>query len=162
MTARTSELLAKALDEVGLTTMAKLARQDIFHDFLSPHATPVLELATLLQGAVAGCPDKARAERIRQLGRRVINGEFDAEFGRERRLGQERRGTGDVQQTGERRMRREDWFRLPLKLRQRWWRETDYGLKPPSEELTEIINEETNSWGRPNPDGIQGSDGSNS
>ena len=79
MTARTSELLAKALDEVGLTTMAKLARQDIFHDFLSPHATPVLELATMLQGAVAGCPDKARAERIRQLGRRVVNGEFDAD-----------------------------------------------------------------------------------
>jgi len=30
---------------------------------------------------------------------------------------------------------REEWFKLPLKLRQRYWRETDYGRNPPSEEL---------------------------
>jgi hypothetical protein len=27
------------------------------------------------------------------------------------------------------------WFSLPLKLRQRWWKETDYGNLPPSAEL---------------------------
>ena len=25
---------------------------------------------------------------------------------------------------------REQWFKLPLKLRQRYWRETDYGRNP--------------------------------
>jgi hypothetical protein len=27
------------------------------------------------------------------------------------------------------------WFALPLALRQRWWRETDYGAKAPSAPL---------------------------
>jgi len=27
------------------------------------------------------------------------------------------------------------WFKLPLPLRQRWWEETGYGKKEPSEEL---------------------------
>ena len=27
------------------------------------------------------------------------------------------------------------WFSLPLSFRQRWWAETDWGMKPPSEEL---------------------------
>jgi hypothetical protein len=30
---------------------------------------------------------------------------------------------------------RRQWFALPLALRQRWWRETDYGRVPPSDEL---------------------------
>jgi hypothetical protein len=29
----------------------------------------------------------------------------------------------------------EQWFKLPLDLRQRWLRETDFDLKPPSDEL---------------------------
>jgi len=33
----------------------------------------------------------------------------------------------------------EGWFKLPLKLRQRWWRETDYGRQPPSPELLAAI-----------------------
>lgn len=34
---------------------------------------------------------------------------------------------------------RERWFSLPLKLRVRWWQETDYGQKMPSDALmTEI------------------------
>jgi hypothetical protein len=31
------------------------------------------------------------------------------------------------------------WFSLPLALRQRWWRETDYGRLKPSRELAEAI-----------------------
>ena len=30
---------------------------------------------------------------------------------------------------------RAQWFTLPLSLRQRWWRETDYSRNPPSPEL---------------------------
>jgi len=35
---------------------------------------------------------------------------------------------------------REEWFKLPLKLRQRWWRETGYGANPPSDELAVVLN----------------------
>lgn len=38
-----------------------------------------------------------------------------------------------------RRMSREDWFKLPLTLRQRWWRETDYSRTPPSDELMAAV-----------------------
>ena len=34
---------------------------------------------------------------------------------------------------------REEWFKLPLKLRQRYWRETDYGKHEPNAELKEAI-----------------------
>lgn len=30
---------------------------------------------------------------------------------------------------------KQQWFALPLAFRQRWWAETDYGMKPPSTEL---------------------------
>jgi hypothetical protein len=33
------------------------------------------------------------------------------------------------------------WFKLPMGLRQRWWRETDYGKNPPSDELKAAIKE---------------------
>lgn len=33
----------------------------------------------------------------------------------------------------------EVWVRLPMTLRRRWWVETDYGDKPPSEELWALI-----------------------
>lgn len=33
------------------------------------------------------------------------------------------------------------WFRLPMKLRQRWWTETNYGELEPSPELMKAINE---------------------
>jgi hypothetical protein len=36
-------------------------------------------------------------------------------------------------------MDRVSWFLLPLKLRQRWWRETDYGRLEPSVELVRAI-----------------------
>lgn len=34
---------------------------------------------------------------------------------------------------------REQWFALPLRVRQRWWDETRYGAIPPSEDLKSII-----------------------
>ena len=79
MTARTSELLAKALDECGLPTMATLARVDMFHDFLSPHATPTMHLVEMLAGAANACRSNTRAAAIRHLRERVINGDFDAD-----------------------------------------------------------------------------------
>jgi hypothetical protein len=33
------------------------------------------------------------------------------------------------------RLTREDWFRLPLKLRRRWWYETYHGAWPPTDAL---------------------------
>jgi len=33
------------------------------------------------------------------------------------------------------------WFFLPLALRKRWWEETDYGKKEPSEELKREVDE---------------------
>lgn len=32
-----------------------------------------------------------------------------------------------------------DWFSLPIALRQRWWRETDYGRLAPSAELAAAV-----------------------
>jgi hypothetical protein len=37
----------------------------------------------------------------------------------------------------DRRICRPCWFKLPLRLRRRWWRETDYGAREPSPELIE-------------------------
>lgn len=34
---------------------------------------------------------------------------------------------------------REQWFTLPLSLRQRWWKETNYGSSPPLPELKQAI-----------------------
>lgn len=33
----------------------------------------------------------------------------------------------------------DQWFKLPLKLRQRWWRETDYHRLEPSQELLDVV-----------------------
>lgn len=35
---------------------------------------------------------------------------------------------------------KEQWFKLPLPLRQRWWTETQYGYLPASEELRTAVN----------------------
>jgi hypothetical protein len=36
---------------------------------------------------------------------------------------------------------RDEWFSLPLKLRVRYWRETDYGRLAPSAELIQEIKQ---------------------
>jgi hypothetical protein len=33
----------------------------------------------------------------------------------------------------------EQWFRLPLELRRRWWKDTDYGKRAPSDEMVKLI-----------------------
>lgn len=33
------------------------------------------------------------------------------------------------------------WHKLPLKLRQRYWRETEFGKREPNEELMRVIQE---------------------
>lgn len=35
----------------------------------------------------------------------------------------------------------QDWFLLPLSLRKRYWEETKYGAKDPSEELKKVLRE---------------------
>jgi hypothetical protein len=35
----------------------------------------------------------------------------------------------------------EDWFKLPLGLRKRWWTETDYGKLEPSEDLKRAVHD---------------------
>lgn len=37
-------------------------------------------------------------------------------------------------------MTREKWFRLPLELRRRWWRDTDYGKRAPPPEMIAALN----------------------
>ena len=34
---------------------------------------------------------------------------------------------------------KKQWFALPMSVRQRWWKETDYGRKQPSSELIQCI-----------------------
>lgn len=36
---------------------------------------------------------------------------------------------------------RAEWFRLPLPLRQRWWKETKFDRRPPSPELLAEVRE---------------------
>lgn len=66
----TKDLLAAELHKAGLHDMAMRAGQGYYHDFLSPLATPCLQLAADL--AAVGTP-AAMALRERHL-----NGEFDA------------------------------------------------------------------------------------
>lgn len=66
----TKDILAAELNKIGLGDMAIKAGQGYYHDFLSPLATPCLQLAADL--AEVGTP-AAMALRDRHL-----NGEFDA------------------------------------------------------------------------------------
>lgn len=66
----TKDILAGELEKAGLADMAARARQGYYHDFLSPLATPCIQLACDL--AWAGTP-AALSLRARHL-----NGEFDA------------------------------------------------------------------------------------
>lgn len=66
----TKDKLADALENAGLNDMAAKARDGYYHDYLSPLATPCIQLADDL--AAKGTPE-ALAVRARHL-----NGEFDA------------------------------------------------------------------------------------
>lgn len=66
----TKDFLAQELENAGLSEMAARARTGYYHDYLSPLATPELQLLADLQAA--GTP---AALKLRD---RHINGEFDA------------------------------------------------------------------------------------
>lgn len=78
MTAKTSEELARALDAVGLVDMAKKARQDRYHDFLSDEDMPEMALEAELRWHRDHALDPIQARLIEQVRQRMINGEFDA------------------------------------------------------------------------------------
>lgn len=75
-TAPTAEALAKELDRVGLRILARRARQNEFHDYLSPHALPEHVLADALAKCAQHFPGMSTA--ILGIRQDVINGKFDA------------------------------------------------------------------------------------
>lgn len=70
MSKHTKDILADELEKAGLISMAANARTGYYHDYLSPLATPCIQLASDLM--IAGTP-AALAIRARHL-----DGEFDA------------------------------------------------------------------------------------
>jgi hypothetical protein len=66
----TTEKLALALEDAKLSEMASAARKGYYRDFLSPLATPCLQLEADLRAI-----GTKESEAIRQ---RHLNGEFDA------------------------------------------------------------------------------------
>lgn len=34
-----------------------------------------------------------------------------------------------------------EWWKLSIDVRRRWWTETDYGTKPPSPELVQLVRD---------------------
>jgi hypothetical protein len=67
------DFLAQELRKAGLDTMAVEAEKGMYHDFLSPLATPDLQLDADLVEAI-----KAGNEAAKDLRRRHHAGEFDA------------------------------------------------------------------------------------
>jgi len=72
----TKDLLADELMKLGLMDMSLKARSGYYHDYLSPLATPELQLCEDLMAAVSA--PGSNADGIMRLRRRVINGDFDA------------------------------------------------------------------------------------
>jgi hypothetical protein len=73
----TKDVLADALQAVGLTEMSAKARTGYYHDFLSPLIAPELALVNDLAAAAYIAHRDAQAAII-ALRQRVIDGEFDA------------------------------------------------------------------------------------
>jgi hypothetical protein len=77
MTAKTSQHLADALRAAGFDSLAQRAEADEFHDFLSPHTFPEMQLdaalVELIQSETGDRKTSALAIRSRHH-----NGEFDA------------------------------------------------------------------------------------
>jgi hypothetical protein len=73
----TKDMLAAALDAVGLVEMSAKARTGYYHDFLSPLDLPEMALINDL-GVAATTTHRHRALAITELRLRVINGDFDA------------------------------------------------------------------------------------
>ncbi len=75
-TAPSAELLAQRLDKLGLVLMAKNARENMYHDYLSPMPAPEHVLAQHLAACAESFPGMATA--ILALRQEVIDGKFDA------------------------------------------------------------------------------------
>jgi hypothetical protein len=73
---KTYQLLAAELKGLGLDEMAAEAEKGMYHDYLSPHPTPAINLVRDLAVISTRYPEKAT--EIMALRRRVINGDFDA------------------------------------------------------------------------------------
>lgn len=80
MTEHTKDKLAAALRDVGLDSMADKAATGFYHDFMSPLATPELQLLNDLAAVVVHTSrhDVEAAKKILELQHRVVNGDFDA------------------------------------------------------------------------------------
>lgn len=78
MTAQTSEMLAIVLESVGLHDMAKLARLDHYHDYLSDDAMCSLTLEADLRAARDAQSDPIMRAMIEAIRQRHLNGDFDA------------------------------------------------------------------------------------
>lgn len=80
MTARTSKRLATVLRVAGLEKLAQRAEADEFHDYLSPHAAPGmeldLELANIMNDPSRSLRSRAAAKAIRE---QHHAGKFDAD-----------------------------------------------------------------------------------
>lgn len=74
----TKDMLAQALRDVGLDEMAGKAATGYYHDFLSPLATPEMQLCNDLLFEVHFHPESEYTEARTVLRQRVINGDFDA------------------------------------------------------------------------------------
>jgi len=72
----TKDLLADELMKLGLINMSLQARGGYYHDFLSPLATPEIQLVNDLAEAARKRNDIR--DPIMELRQRVINGDFDA------------------------------------------------------------------------------------
>lgn len=71
-----SEKLRLALEEIGLTEMAKKARDHYYNDYFSPLDLPIMQLVTDLAKEMKLHPDNAEA--ILRVQNMAINGMFDA------------------------------------------------------------------------------------
>jgi deoxyribodipyrimidine photolyase-like uncharacterized protein len=79
MTAKTSQHLADVLRAAGFVALAKRAEADEFHDFLSPHVLPEMELDRELY-QIAGGTEHSEHSRLaaHHIRMRLHDGEFDA------------------------------------------------------------------------------------
>lgn len=78
MTAKTSENLAVVLESVGLTSLARKARADQYHDYLSDDAMCSIALERDLREARDRARDPILKRLIEDVRQRHLNGEFDA------------------------------------------------------------------------------------
>jgi len=78
MTAPSSEKLAQVLHAAGLFDLEKMARDDLFHDYLSPYALPDLELDNELLKVMRNGATEVQRIAAMHIRQRHHDGEFDA------------------------------------------------------------------------------------